>query len=135
MEVLIAEFGRSLLNELDYNKEARNAEKIAEQFKDVAHINVPLIYSDYSSKKVMTMQYIEGVRLYQEDQLNAHGYDRTRIANRLIQALFHQIFIEGLFHADPHPGNIVIQPGEVIALLDFGMVGGSRRSQNFIFPH
>lgn len=133
MEVLIAEFGRSLLNELDYNKEARNAEKIAEQFKDVAHINVPLIYSDYSSKKVMTMQYIEGVRLYQEDQLNAHGYDRTRIANRLIQALFHQIFIEGLFHADPHPGNIVIQPGEVIALLDFGMVGRLTAESKFHF--
>lgn len=133
MEVLIAEFGKSLLNELDYTKEARNAEKIAEQFKDVAHINVPLIYSDYSSKKVMTMQYIEGVRLNQEDQLNAHGYDRARIANRLIQALFHQIFVEGLFHADPHPGNIVIQPGEVIALLDFGMVGRLTAESKFHF--
>lgn len=133
MEVLIAEFGKSLLNELDYTKEARNAEKIAEQFKDVAHINVPLIYSDYSSKKVITMQYIEGVRLYQEDQLNAHGYDRARIANRLIQALFHQIFVEGLFHADPHPGNIVIQPGEVIALLDFGMVGRLTAESKFHF--
>jgi ubiquinone biosynthesis protein len=133
MEVLIAEFGKSLLNELDYTKEARNAEKIAEQFKDVAHINVPLIYSDYSSKKVITMQYIDGVRLYQEDQLNAHGYDRARIANRLIQALFHQIFVEGLFHADPHPGNIVIQPGEVIALLDFGMVGRLTAESKFHF--
>ncbi|MZQ83239.1 phosphotransferase [Paenibacillus sp. 5J-6] len=133
MEVLIAEFGKSLLNELDYTKEARNAEKIAEQFKDVAHIYVPLIYSDYSSKKVMTMQYIEGVRLYQEDQLNAYGYDRARIANRLIQALFHQIFVEGLFHADPHPGNIVIQPGEVIALLDFGMVGRLTVESKFHF--
>jgi ubiquinone biosynthesis protein len=133
MEVLIAEFGKSLLNELDYTKEARNAEKIAEQFKDVAHIYVPLIYSEYSSKKVMTMQYIEGVRLYQEDQLNAYGYDRARIANRLIQALFHQIFVEGLFHADPHPGNIVIQPGEVIALLDFGMVGRLTAEAKFHF--
>lgn len=79
------------------------------------------------------MQYIEGIRLYQEDQLNAHGYDRTRIANRLIQALFHQIFIEGLFHADPHPGNIVIQPGEVIALLDFGMVGRLTAESKFHF--
>ncbi|MBA2937329.1 AarF/ABC1/UbiB kinase family protein [Paenibacillus sp. CGMCC 1.16610] len=133
MEVLIAEFGKSLLNELDYTKEARNAEKIADQFKDVAHINVPLIYSDYCSKKVMTMQYIEGVRLYQEDQLDAHGYNRARIANRLIQTLFHQIFIEGLFHADPHPGNIVIQPGEVIALLDFGMVGRLTSESKFHF--
>ncbi|MDU0200878.1 ABC1 kinase family protein [Paenibacillus sp. MAH-36] len=133
MEVLIEEFGRSLLNELDYTKEARNAEKIAEQFKHVAHIYVPPIYSDYSSKKVMTMQYIEGIRLYQEDQLIAHGYDRARIANRLIQALFHQIFVEGLFHADPHPGNIVILPGEVIALLDFGMVGRLTAESKFHF--
>ncbi|MCY9662735.1 AarF/ABC1/UbiB kinase family protein [Paenibacillus chondroitinus] len=133
MEVLIAEFGKSLLNELDYTKEARNAEKIADQFKDVAHINVPLIYSDYCSKKVMTMQYIEGVRLYQEDQLDAYGYNRARIANRLIQTLFHQIFVEGLFHADPHPGNIVIQPGEVIALLDFGMVGRLTSESKFHF--
>ncbi|MEC0264736.1 AarF/ABC1/UbiB kinase family protein [Paenibacillus anseongense] len=133
MEVLIEEFGRSLLNELDYTKEARNAEKIAEQFKYVAHIYVPPIYSDYSSKKVMTMQYIEGIRLYQEDQLIAHGYDRARIANRLIQALFHQIFVEGLFHADPHPGNIVILPGEVIALLDFGMVGRLTAESKFHF--
>ncbi|MFC5448643.1 ABC1 kinase family protein [Paenibacillus aestuarii] len=133
MEVLVAEFGNSLLNELDYTKEARNAEKIAEQFKHIAHIFVPPTYRAYSSRKVMTMQYIEGVRLHQEDQLVAHGYDRARIANRLIQALFHQIFVEGLFHADPHPGNIVILPGEVIAFLDFGMVGRLTEEMKFHF--
>ncbi|NOU98807.1 ABC1 kinase family protein [Paenibacillus planticolens] len=123
VELIIAEFSRSLISELDYTKEARNAEKIAAQFKDVDHIYVPQIYSEYSSRKVITMQYIEGVRLYEEDQLLALGYDRARIAKRLIQALFHQIFVDGLFHADPHPGNILILPGEVIAFLDFGMVG------------
>jgi ubiquinone biosynthesis protein len=120
---MMTEFGKSLLNELDYTKEARNAQKLAEQFKDAAYIYVPAIYSEYCSSKVITMQYIEGIRLNQEDQLLALGYDRTRIAKRLIQSLFHQIFIEGLFHADPHPGNIIILPGEVIAFLDFGMVG------------
>nr|WP_193580957.1 AarF/ABC1/UbiB kinase family protein [Paenibacillus aceris] len=123
LEIIIEEFGRSLISELDYTTEARNAERIAEQFKHVSHIYVPLIYNEYSSRKVITMQYIEGVRLYQEDQLLVQGYDRARIAKRIIQALFHQIFVEGLFHADPHPGNIVILPGEVIAFLDFGMVG------------
>ncbi|MFC0212396.1 ABC1 kinase family protein [Paenibacillus chartarius] len=123
VETMIAEFGRSLRDELDYTKEARNTEHIASQSKGVAHIFVPAVYLPYSSKKVITMQYVEGIRLNQEDQLLAHGFDRVRIARRLIQAMFQQIFVEGLFHADPHPGNLVIMPGEIIAFLDFGMVG------------
>lgn len=120
---MIEEIGKSLRSELDYMLEGRNAEKIAVQFQHDSRIYVPRIYRQYTSKKVLTMEYIEGLKLNQHEALAAEGYDRPQIAKRLITALFHQIFVEGLFHADPHPGNILILPDQVIAFMDFGMVG------------
>lgn len=120
---MIQEFGKSLLSELDYTIEGKNAEKIAEQFKSDSHIYVPRIYWEYSTKHVLIMEFIEGTKLNQHEQLASKGYNRPQIARRLIQSVFHQIFVEGFFHADPHPGNILILPGEIIAFMDFGMVG------------
>jgi len=120
---MMAEFGKALLAELDYSKEGKNAELIRKQFKNDSNVYIPAIYTKFSTKKVLTMEYIEGVKLTQLDQLEAHGYSRKRIAERLIHSVFHQIFVEGFFHADPHPGNLIILPGEVLAFMDFGMVG------------
>lgn len=130
---VVEEFAKSLRNELDYTIEGRNAEKIAKQFKTNKMIHIPSIYWDYSTKKVLTMEFVEGLRLNQFEALERNGYDHQELAEQLVQALFHQILIEGFFHADPHPGNIFLLKGGKISFIDFGMVGRltSEMKQNF----
>lgn len=120
---IIDEFAKTLRAELDYVAEGRNAEKMARQFSDNFKIKMPKIYKDYSAEKVLTMEYIQGIKLSQTEGLIELGYDTSEIAKQIAKAIFHQILIEGFFHGDPHPGNILILPGQVIAFLDFGMVG------------
>ena len=120
---VVEEFAKSLRNELDYTIEGRNAEKIAKQFKNDPKIYIPSIYWDYTTRTVLTMEFVEGLKLNQFEMLERKGYDRKAIAEQLVQALFQQMLIEGFFHADPHPGNIFLLNGGVISFIDFGMVG------------
>lgn len=120
---VVEEFAKSLRNELDYTIEARNAEKIAKQFKDDPTIYIPSIYWDYSTRAVLTMEFVEGQKLNKFDGLDQKEYNRKALSEHLVKALFHQVLIEGFFHADPHPGNILLLEGGVIAFIDFGMVG------------
>ncbi|MDR3540176.1 MAG: AarF/UbiB family protein [Desulfosporosinus sp.] len=120
---VVEEFAKSLRNELDYTIEGRNAEKIAKQFKQDPKIHIPSIYWDYTTRTVLTMEFVEGLKLNQFEILESKGYDRKAIAEQLVQALFHQMLIEGFFHADPHPGNIFLLNEGLISLIDFGMVG------------
>jgi ubiquinone biosynthesis protein len=120
---VVEEFAKSLRNELDYAIEGRNAEKIAKQFKNDPKIHIPAIYWEYTTRTVLTMEYVEGLKLNQFETLERKGYDRKAIAEQLVQALFHQMLIEGFFHADPHPGNIFLLRDGVISFIDFGMVG------------
>lgn len=117
------EFGAALMNELNYTLEAQNADKIRDMFRQDGRILIPKVYHEFTTRKMLTMEYIEGLSLNQMEELDALGFDRKKIAARLLQAVLHQIFIEGFFHADPHPGNIKLPAGDTIALLDFGMVG------------
>lgn len=118
---VVEEFAKSLRNELDYTIEGRNAEKIAKQFKDDPKIHIPLIYWDYTTKKVLTMEFVEGLKLNQAFDKN--GYEKKALAEQLVRALFHQMLIQGCFHADPHPGNIFLLSDGVISFIDFGIVG------------
>lgn len=129
---VVEEFSKSLRNELDYGIEARNAEKIAKQFKTDPTIHIPAIYGDYSTRTVLTMEFVEGLKLNQFEEIEKKGYDRKVIAEQLVHALFHQVLIEGFFHADPHPGNIFLLKGGVVSFIDFGMVGklSSEMKQN-----
>ena len=120
---VVEEFAKSLRNELDYTIEARNAERIAKQFKKDPMIHIPAIYWDYSTRTVLTMEFVEGLKLNQFDMLEKQGYDQKVISEQLVEAIFHQVLIEGFFHADPHPGNIFLLDNGVISLIDFGMVG------------
>lgn len=120
---VVEEFAKSLRNELDYTIEGRNAEKIAKQFKNDPKIHIPSIHWDYTTRTVLTMEFVEGLKLNQFETLERKGYDRKAIAEHLVQALFHQMLIQGFFHADPHPGNIFLLSGGVISFIDFGMVG------------
>jgi ubiquinone biosynthesis protein len=117
------EFAKSLRNELDYTIEARNSEKISKQFREDLTIHIPDIFWDYSTSKILTMEYVEGIKLNQFAEIEKRGYNRKDIAEHLVKALFHQVLIEGFFHGDPHPGNIFIMNGRVLSFIDFGMVG------------
>ncbi|WP_182201682.1 ABC1 kinase family protein [Paraliobacillus salinarum] len=120
---IVEEFEKAILNELDFVNEGRNADIMAKQFKENKHLIVPKIYWDYTSKKVLTMELIEGVKLNDIQELDERGYDKEVLAERFSRAILYQIFKEGFFHADPHMGNLLALPGEKLALLDFGMVG------------
>lgn len=120
---IIEEFSYSLRNELDYLLEGRNGERIAKQFADDPTIKIPRVYWDYTTKKVLTMEMIHGIKVNKYDELEEKGYDKKIIAERITDAMIYQILVEGFFHGDPHPGNIFILPDNKVAFLDFGMVG------------
>ncbi len=120
---IVDEFSLSLNMELDYGVEGRNAEKIAAQFKEDDTIRVPAVYWDYSTKRVLTMEYVEGIKINDVKSLDELGFDRCLLSERFTEAMMKQILLEGLFHADPHPGNIFVQPGNRLVFLDFGNIG------------
>lgn len=119
----IDEFANSLRKELNFTIEGKNAEKIAKQFENDPQIHIPKIYWDFTTKKVLTMDFIEGIKVDDIEQIAKHNFDRKHLAKKLIDCFLHQILNEGFFHGDPHPGNLMILKDGSIALLDFGIVG------------
>lgn len=120
---IIEEFSKALQAELDYHVEGSNSEIIANQFVNQSKIRIPDIYWDISTKKVLTMEYIKGTKISQLQEMDHLGYDRKIIAERVTNSMLHQILIEGFFHGDPHPGNMMVLPDEEVVFMDFGMVG------------
>ncbi|UNK18169.1 AarF/ABC1/UbiB kinase family protein [Paenibacillus sp. N3/727] len=120
---MVDEFTRAVMTEMDYSHEARNAEKIAAQFSDSKVIGVPAIYWEYTTSRVLMMEYVEGITLSRSKELADKGYDLKAAAEHLIEGMLHQIFIEGFFHADPHPGNLLVKEDGKLIFLDFGLVG------------
>ena len=122
--VEIAEdFAHTLRGELDYRREGRNADHFRENFGDEPYLYVPKVYWDYTTRRVLVLEQIHGIKIDNVDALDAAGYDRYRIATHSARMITKEILEDGFFHADPHPGNFVVMPGEVIGLMDFGMVG------------
>jgi ubiquinone biosynthesis protein len=118
-----AEFARSLRRELDFGREERNLQQFAALFANNPHLRIPQANSDYCTPRVLTMEYIEGIPLGDANRLADMHFDLEEIARRGAEAYLDMIFTHGFFHADPHPGNLLVLPGNVIGLLDFGMVG------------
>lgn len=116
------EIEEATLNELDFFKEADNLEKFRRLNENVACVDVPEIIDDLTSKRVLTMEYIEGIKITDHEGLERKGYDKKDIANKLANSFFKQVFEDGFFHGDPHPGNIFIKDGKIY-FLDFGLVG------------
>ncbi len=123
LDAVYDEFHETVMDELDYQKEGRNAEDFQLQFIHRDDVVVPAIHWSYTTSKVLTMEFLEGVKINNFAQLDAWGVDRTKLAKSLIEIFVEQILLEGFFHADPHPGNVLVQPDGTIALIDFGMVG------------
>ena len=122
-EKILEEFKVQLLRELDYNFEAINAMKFYEIFKDSEEVYIPKIYSEYTTKKVLVMEKIIGVKLSDISKIKKFGWDTDNISKIGVKALFKQVFECGFFHADPHPGNIFVLNSNCISYIDFGMIG------------
>ncbi|MHB8605758.1 MAG: ABC1 kinase family protein, partial [Thermoplasmatota archaeon] len=112
-----------LARELDYRYEARNHQRVYESFKDDPSVKIPKIYWEYSAKRVLTLERIEGVKLSDFENPDLKALDGKSIARIITQAMAKQIFEDRLFHADPSPGNLMAMSSEVVAFLDFGAVG------------
>lgn len=120
---LVAEFDKAITAELDYTVEAENGERFSKNFAGDETVRFPRVYREVSGKRVLVAEFFDGLHL---DRATAQGYSGERIAKNAVQIIAKMIFIDGLFHADPHPGNIRIlgaadQP--VVGLLDLGLVG------------
>ena len=119
---LVAEFEGVIRRELDYEAEARNARRFAVNFTGTP-VKIPEVYADLSTKRVITMEYIEGTRFHDIRPLLLTPAERRRVATMGAEAIFKMAFEDGFFHGDPHPGNLILTPRGELALLDFGMVG------------
>jgi len=120
---VVAEFSKVMEQELDFGAEAAHLERFAHQFAGEPTIYVPKVVPGAVTRRVLTMEYIEAVKASNFEALDAAGLDRREISTRITDLVMKQIFVHGFFHADPHPGNIHILPGNVICFLDFGMMG------------
>ncbi|HPD43504.1 MAG TPA: AarF/ABC1/UbiB kinase family protein [Dysgonamonadaceae bacterium] len=120
----VTEIKRTIRKELDFLNEAHNFDKFRKNFKGVDYVKVPKIYWDLSTEKLLTMEFIEGVKINEITQDKYKDlFDPKKVANQAAEALLKQILLDGFFHADPHPGNLFIQPPSTIVMLDAGMTG------------
>jgi ubiquinone biosynthesis protein len=120
---ILQEFQRTLLHELDYQREASNLKNIAANLRDFPRIRVPLPIDDYTTRSVLTMEYVTGQKITKLTPLARTELDGSGLAEELFKAYLKQVLVDGLFHADPHPGNVYLTDCQEIALLDLGMVG------------
>jgi ubiquinone biosynthesis protein len=118
-----AEFQRILLRELDFGREERNLSQFRTNFSSNANVRFPRPNTDLSTSRVLTMDYLDGIRLTEPQRLRDLGYDLPDIARRGAELFLDMIFRDGFYHADPHPGNFLVLPGGIIGMLDCGMVG------------
>lgn len=122
-EGIVDEFARTVKKELDFNAEARNAQRFKRNFAGNSGICIPSVYTDILSEKIIVMDRLEGVRIDDIDGIESLDIDRSELAKRGVTAYFKMIFEDGFFHADPHPGNVFALPDGRIGLMDFGIVG------------
>ena len=130
---IVEEFGRTLDRELDYVVEGSHLERFAAQFVEEPTVYVPRLYRELTTSRVLTMEYVEGVKPTRIDLLEEAGLDRREVARRGADLIMKQVFVHGFFHADPHPGNVLVLPDNVICYLDYGMMGRLGRSSRETF--
>ncbi len=117
------EFGNALRGELDFRREGRNADRMRHNFRQVPYLRVPKVYWSYTSRRLIVQERLTGIKLTSIEALAVAGHDRHRLADRAAHIVLKSVLADGFFHADPHPGNLLALPGDVIGLVDFGTVG------------
>ena len=117
---IIDEFERAIFEELDFLHEAANIRAFYENHRERSYLRIPKVYEELSSRTVLTMEYLKGTKI---SQIEMAQHDRAALAQHIVEAAFRQLFEDGLFHGDPHPGNLLVLEDDVIGLLDFGLVG------------
>jgi ubiquinone biosynthesis protein len=120
---LVKEFERTIYRELDMYIEAGNIQRFAENFKDSDQIYIPAVYWDYTSKSVLVMEHIEGLKMDQVQEIRSHGIDPKAVALIGLHSFSRQLMEFGFFHADPHPGNTIVMYDGRVSLVDFGITG------------
>jgi len=118
---IIEEFAKSIKKELDFNIEALNLKRFKANFKNNPKVKVPNLYDNLSTKRVLTLEYIDGIKISNKELLSKY-YDLKEIARVGVELVAEQIFVHRFFHADPHPGNLMVSEGKIV-FLDFGIVG------------
>lgn len=127
---LVEEFAHTSREEIDYLHEARNAERFAENFADDPRVSVPEVARERTTRRVLTLSDVSAIKINDVDELRAAGIDPAQVAAEFATVMFDQLFVDGYFHADPHPGNIFVTPtaagedrGWRFTFIDFGMMG------------
>lgn len=120
---LAQEFADTLRTEQNYEQEGHNIDRYRQMFASEGYLHVPKVYWETTTRRVLTMERLEGIKITDVAALEEAGLDRKVVARRNIRILLKAVLQEGLFHADPHAGNFMVQPNEVIAMMDFGIMG------------
>ncbi|MCK5293948.1 MAG: AarF/ABC1/UbiB kinase family protein, partial [Arcobacteraceae bacterium] len=129
---LIEEFEKNIKDELNFKLEAMNLNRFYNLFKDDKRVKVPKLYKEYSTSKIITMEFIDGIKVSNIKQLNQHNIDNKKIAKRGFELLCEQIFKYRFFHSDPHPGNIFITLDSKVVFIDFGSMGTITKTEQKI---
>jgi len=130
---ILAVFERSMSKELDYNTEARNISKFRELYKEYKNFYIPKVYREYSTEKVLIIEYVSGCKFTDKKQIKEWGLNVKDIVENGLNIYLTQIFEFGVFHADPHPGNVLVRQDGTICLIDFGMVGQLSKKDKHAF--
>jgi ubiquinone biosynthesis protein len=124
---LVKEFRKHIMKELDFTRERQNMERFRSSHRNRRGLHVPRTYPKHSTERLLVMEYVHGIKASMLDTHEAreklHDYDPAVVARRGADLMLEQILIHGFFHADPHPGNVMVLPGNVICFLDFGLMG------------
>lgn len=132
---IVSDFASQIRHELDFIHDGRNADRLRFNMRDQKKIRVPKIFWEQSTKHLLVMEYIEGVRIDHLDEIRSMEIDPRELAERGFYAYMQQIFEDGFFHGDPHPGNLLVSKDGTINFLDFGIVGIIYPERRFYFIH
>lgn len=120
---LVREFSRSIQKEIDFTLEAANTDAFYHRFADSPQVKIPKVHWEFTNRRVLTVERIDGIPIDAVAQLEEKGFDRGQLAEALVALFYAQVLDDGYFHADPHPGNVFVLEDGRIGLVDFGMVG------------
>jgi ubiquinone biosynthesis protein len=127
---IVGEFASGVLGELDYRNEAYHARRLTDSMSKFEQVHIPVVHEDLSSARVLTMEFVKGIKITDADQLREQGVDPTELGSVFMRAIIKQVLIDGFFHGDPHPGNVLVDPEtKQIVFLDLGLVGQLRTEQ------